>query len=112
MDLSKRVYVVEGPFDSTFIKNSIAMCGSYINIELFSCNLVYTLDNESRNKQILNIMETVINVGNQLVIWPKYIVEKDINDMVLSGLDPQKIMDSSIYSGLEARIKFLEWRKA
>ena len=32
---SKPIYITEGPFDSTFIKNSVAMCGSDVDIGSF-----------------------------------------------------------------------------
>ena len=32
VDFNKTVYVVEGPFDSTFVENSIAMCGADVSL--------------------------------------------------------------------------------
>ena len=45
------------------------------------------------------------------MIWPSNIVEKDINDMVVSGHDIQSLIESNIYSGLEALVKFNTWKK-
>ena len=36
IDFTKSIYIVEGPFDSTFIQNSVAMCGSDVDIRSFS----------------------------------------------------------------------------
>ena len=37
--------------------------------------------------------------------------DKDINDMVLSGHDIMSVLKSNTYSGLEAQIKFNNWKK-
>lgn len=109
---SQRVYVTEGPFDSLFISNTIAMCGSDVALDDFNFNdVVYVLDNEPRNKQIVDRYEKLITEGKQVVIWQTNIKEKDINDMVLAGLDVQSMVESNIYQGLEAKIKFNNWKK-
>lgn len=112
LDLNKPVYVVEGPFDSNFIGNSVAMCGSDINLkDLNISHLVYVYDNEPRNHEIHLRMEKIIDQNIPIVIWPSSISEKDINEMVLSGLDVQSVIKSNIYSGLEAKLKFTTWKK-
>ena len=46
VDSSKPIYIVEGPFDSTFIQNAVAMCGSDVNIRSFGwSNYIYVFDN-------------------------------------------------------------------
>jgi transcription elongation factor Elf1 len=112
IDLQEKVYVLEGPFDSTFIKNSIAMCGA--DVDLSNLNIshsIYVYDNEPRNKEIHLRMIKKIEEGHSIVIWPSSIVEKDINEMVLSGLDVQSVLKSNTYSGLEAKLKFTTWKK-
>ena len=106
------VYITEGPFDSTFIDNSIAMCGADVDVNEWNIeNPVYVYDNEPRNKEIVNRISKVIDKGYKVVIWPNSIVEKDINDMVLSGLDVQNVVESNVYSSLQAKIKFNYWKK-
>jgi len=106
------VYVTEGPFDSTFICNAIAMCGADADISNWGIsNPVYIYDNEPRNREILNRIDKTINSGEKIVIWPSNITEKDINDMVMSGLDVQSVIESNTYSGLEAKLKFTTWKK-
>jgi hypothetical protein len=112
VNLDFPVYVLEGPFDSTFIQNSVAMCGSDLN----STNLnisrpIYVYDNEPRNKEIHARMISRIESGNTIVIWPNSIQEKDANEMFMSGLDVQSIVETNTYSGLEAKLKFNEWKK-
>jgi predicted RNA-binding Zn-ribbon protein involved in translation (DUF1610 family) len=109
---NKSVYITEGPFDSTFISNSIALCGADGDVDKWGIsNPVWIYDNEPRNREILSRISRVIEMGQKVVIWPSTIKEKDINDMVLSGLDVQSVIESNTYSGLEAKLKFTTWKK-
>jgi hypothetical protein len=106
------VYVTEGPFDSTFISNAVAMCGSDVdNSTLPYRSRVWVFDNEPRNRQIVDRIERTINTNDPVVIWPKNVKQKDINDMVLSGLDPSAIIRDNTYQGLEAKLKLTDWKK-
>jgi len=106
------VYVTEGPFDSTFICNSIAMCGADADVSRWGINdPVWIYDNEPRNREIVNRISRTIDNKEKIVIWPSHIQEKDINDMVMSGLDVQSVIKSNTYSGLEAQLKFTTWKK-
>jgi len=112
IDKSLPVYITEGPFDSTFIRNSVAMCGA--DVDVVSCgisNPVWIYDNEPRNAQITRRIEQTIDQGDRVVIWPSNIREKDINDMILSGHKVQEIVDKNTYKGLEAKLKFTTWKK-
>ena len=106
------VFVTEGPFDSTFIRNSIAMCGADADINRWGISdAVWIYDNEPRNAEIVKRIQTAISSKQTVVIWPSNVLEKDINDMVLAGHDVQSIVEENIYSGLEATIKFNNWKK-
>jgi len=106
------VYITEGPFDSTFIRNSIAMCGADANVDRWGVsNPVWIYDNEPRNSEIVGRIGRTIDNGDSVVIWPNGIDDKDINDMVMSGLDVQSVIESNTYSGLEAKLKFNTWKK-
>ena len=107
----QEVYVTEGPFDSTFLRNSIAMCGSDVDLSSFDYQFVYTFDNEPRSREIVNKIASAIKKGNKVVIFPKHIKEKDLNDMVLAGHDVQSLVESNTYSGLEAQLKLNEWKR-
>jgi|TARA_B100000902_G_scaffold356409_1_gene370057 GTPase SAR1 family protein len=112
IDTEKSVYVVEGPFDSTFIDNSIALCGSDGDLEyLKAYDLIYAYDNEPRNKEIVSRIERCIGDNKRVVIWPRGIEQKDINDMVLAGHNVMGIVTSNVYSGLEAKVQFNNWKK-
>ena len=106
------VYITEGPFDSTFIRNAIAMCGADLDISRWGIsNPVWIYDNEPRNREITNRISKTIDSGQSVVIWPESIDDKDINDMVMNGLDVQSVIESNTYSGLEAKLKFTTWKK-
>ncbi len=108
----KPVYVLEGPFDSYFIKNSVAMCGA--DVDLKNLNIyypVYVYDNEPRNKEIHDRMSKAIQRGYSIVIWPETIKEKDVNDAVLAGIDVEDVLSKNVYSNLEAQLKFNFWKK-
>jgi len=108
----KTVYVTEGPFDSTFIRNAIAMCGADADVGRWGIsNPVWIYDNEPRNREITNRIAKTIDANHSVVIWPESIDDKDINDMVMSGLDVQSVIESNTYSGLEAKLKFTTWKK-
>ena len=56
-------------------------------------------------------MERTIAQNLPLVIWPKNVKQKDVNLMVLSGLDVNQIIKQNIYTGLLANLNFNEWKK-
>ena len=112
IEKGRSVYVVEGPFDATFIKNSIALCGSDGDLEyLKAYDLIYAYDNEPRNKEIVGRIERCIERNQRVVIWPNNIEEKDINDMVLAGHDVQSVVESNVYDGLKAKLQFNTWKR-
>ena len=109
---SSPVFVTEGPIDSTFLRNSIAMCGADGDVGKWGVSTpVWVYDNEPRSKEITSRIASTIAKGDSVVIWPTNIYEKDINDMVLAGHDVQTIVESNIYKGLEATLKFTTWKR-
>ena len=108
----KPIYIIEGPFDSSLIENSVAMCGSDIDIRTFGwSDYIWVFDNEPRNREIVNRISKTIDRGDKVVIWPDFVEEKDINDMVQRGHNVSDVLKSSTYSGLEAKVKFNIWKK-
>jgi hypothetical protein len=111
VDFSKRVYVVEGPIDSLFLHNCLAVAGADFN-NLQKEDTTIILDNEPRNKEIVRRMENLIDVDYELVIWPDSIQQKDINDMTLAGIgDIQTIIDNNTFSGLQAKMRLATWKR-
>ena len=104
------VYVTEGPFDSFFVPNSIAMCGSDVDLRSLDYQFVFVYDNEPRNKQIVEKITRAAEQGHKVVIFPKSVREKDLNDMVNSGINVKDVIESNIYQGLEAQLKLSSWK--
>jgi hypothetical protein len=113
----KPVTVVEGPIDSLFLDNCIAVAGADFaklekEIRRDKCILVF--DNEPRNKEIVKRMKKMIDAGYKVCVWPETIEEKDINDMVLAGKSPSEIQDvinRNTFSGLKAVANLNSWKR-
>ena len=88
------------------------MCGSDIDIRTFGwSDYIWVFDNEPRNREIVNRISKIIDRGDKVVIWPRNIIEKDVNDMINSGQNITQVLESNVYSGLQAKIKFNNWKK-
>jgi len=117
IDYSKRIFVVEGPIDSLFLPNAIAVSGSSFDtptIRQLLTNATIVMDNEPRSKEITKQLAKYIDKGYNVVMYPDTVVEKDINEMILSGRTPAQILDlinRNTFTGMEAKLRFTEWRK-
>jgi len=116
IDPAKTTYVTEGPFDSLFLDNCLAMAGSDVDKKYFKSfsDIVFIYDNEPRNREIVKKMERTIDSGFSIFIWPKNIKEKDINDVILSGMDTlelQSLISINTYKDLQAKLTFSAWKK-
>ena len=103
VDFNKPLFVVEGPIDSLFIPNCIAVAGSdfsKITNEIPLTNTTVVFDNEPRNKEIIKKMLQIGDLGFKVCVWPTTIEEKDINDMVLMGKNPVDIINKNTLQGL------------
>jgi hypothetical protein len=117
VDYNKTVYVTEGPIDSLFLPNSIAVAGSDFS-KLKSIvpaeQAVVVFDNERRNPQLHELMGQVIEDGFTICFWPKTILQKDINDMILNGLSSnviEDIINKNKFSGLSAKMVLSDWSR-
>ena len=116
LDPKQNVYIVEGPIDSLFLPNCIAMIGLNTDKQVpdYIKNFVYVLDNEPRNKEVLNYYESVINNGQSVVIWPDNAKKKDINDMIMDNIHISEILNminTNTFKGIEAKMRFIKWKK-
>ena len=117
IDKTRNVYVVEGPIDSLFLDNCIAMAGADINLNNIADRdkLTVVYDNEPRNKDIVKKIGKSIEQNYKVCIWPDHIEQKDINDMVLkqglTGSAVQAIIDQNTFSGLAAKMRLQQWSK-
>jgi len=112
IDINKKQYCVEGPLDSLFLPNCLAIAG--LNFKGVGLSSVIVLDNEKRNKQIKEALNKLIINGYSVCIWPDNIKEKDINDMIMSGMTTKQIVnviDNNTYTGLQANFQLSRWTK-
>ena len=81
-----------------------------LKLEPSTTTVVY--DNEPRNKHTVERMFKSVDNGYNIVVWPKELKKKDINDMVLAGISGiQNFIDDHTYNGLTAYLKINEWKK-
>jgi len=113
----EQVFVVEGPLDSLFLPNAVAMSGlgkcTNLPKELGD-SPIFALDNEPRNKELVKTMNELIAMGRSVCFWPSKIVQKDINDMVLSGLAPARVCEmikENSCKGPSAKLKMMTWKR-
>lgn len=116
VDFSKKIYAVEGPIDSLFIPNAIAVAGSSFDshyLRGLCSKLVVVFDNEPRNKELCKQIEKCIDSGYTVSLMPET-GYKDINDLVKAGWSIEKILRSieeNVAVGLEAKVRFNQWKK-
>ena len=112
IDKRKEVLVVEGPLDSLFLDNCIAIAGA--DVPNLDCDFTVVFDNEPRNRELLKQIEKTINHGHKICLWPEEMEYKDINDMILGGYTKEEIQDlikHNTYQGTTATLWFTKWRK-
>jgi hypothetical protein len=119
------VFVTEGPIDSTFIKNGVALAGisekgsdtftskQKEQIRLFPFHqIIFVLDNQWSDNASKSKTSFLIESGKNVFIWPKeYKKFKDINDVCVSfNMDefPYKFILKNTYSGFTAKLKLAE----
>lgn len=111
---TETVYVVEGPIDSMFLPNAIAMVGADLKLDSRFSDPVYIFDNEPRNVEICRRIDKKIKDNYKVCIWDRSFTGKDINDMILNGADQEHIkivIDKRTFRGLEAKVEFNKWKK-
>ena len=116
IDLTKQIYVVEGPIDSLFLNNAVATMDANLTSvsDMLPSNIVLVFDNEKRNKEIVKNMERAIKKNFHICIWPSSMDQKDINDMIKSGLTTDSIhsiIKENTFVDLKAQLQFNLWRK-
>jgi hypothetical protein len=118
VNLNETVYVFEGVMDALFIPNSLAICGgnfaSLRNI-VNPDDTVIVFDNEPRSSETKGKIQKAIWEGYNVCIWPKNILSKDVNAMIinenLTSSDVNRIIDNNTYRGLTAQVALTEWSK-
>jgi hypothetical protein len=115
VDFKKEVIVVEGPIDSLFLPNCIALAGSSADLSALplSNDTIYFFDNEPRNKDIVKQMQAYID-SNRRVCILEDVPHKDINEMIMSGMSRRNVLDlihRSTHRGLQAKLALQRWKK-
>ena len=114
VDTSRSFYVVEGPIDSLFIENCVAVAQSDLRLPQYKDTAVLIPDNEPRNRQVCKQIEQCIRDDYSVVIWPQDVKEKDINDMILGGyttVEIKELIHSNTHKGLQAQTVFSSWKR-
>jgi len=119
LDKKERIYIVEAPLDSLFLKNSIAVADSNLEygIKYFqetNLDVVLVPDKEPRNKEICKNIEKFIDRGYKVSLLPDSMNGKDLNEFVTNGMSKpelKRIIDEFTFSDLRAKIEFSKWKK-
>jgi transcription elongation factor Elf1 len=114
VNFQEQVYIVEGPIDSLFVDNCLAAAGADLTLRVSPENVTYIFDNEPRNKEIIKRMYDVIEKDYNIVIWPEDIQLKDVNDMIMAGMNKveiKNIISKNTHRQLEALSKLSQYKK-
>ena len=117
VDNTKPILLLEGPINTLFLNNAVAATGS--NLESYADLLndpILVYDNDSRNKNLVKLVERSIQNGRKVLIWDnKFKPTEDINDIYnnynMSSTELTQYIISNAFSGLMAELKFTEWKK-
>ena len=114
VDKNQTVYIVEGLFDSMFVKNAVSTLGanlSFSKIKYFKKkypNRVWILDNPRCDPTALRMTKRLFDRGESCVIFPyKYRRVKDLNDMALlmKTNDLTEIVESNVYNSITGLVE-------
>jgi hypothetical protein len=122
------VFITEGPIDSFFIKNSVAVAGiqerstntftqaQQVQIDrLFLMQKVWVLDSQWQDSASLLKSETLLKTGACVFVWPKDIGTrfKDINDMCIFfkiNQISEEFLLKNTFCGLKGLVKLKQIR--
>ena len=118
VDTNKKCFVVEGPIDSLFLSNAVAMIGldaiDAMPEKLLKCKeVVFVFDNEPRNPDVVRVYEKTLEMGLNVCIWPDKIKDKDINDMSKT-IEPkiiENIITQNTYHGPAGLLALAKWSR-
>lgn len=113
-DFSQPIYIVEGPIDSFFLPNCIAMGGSSTS-GLPDGEYIYCYDNEPRNSQITQQMNKRIVEKKKIWIPSDDWKYKDLNQAYVDGGMSKQSIEMQIvhntFSGISAKVRMSKWKK-
>lgn len=118
---SDYVFIFEGPIDSYFIENGLAVCGiqedstrNFNDLQLKQVNQltsfkkVWCLDNQWNDNAALKKSFTLADSDELIFIWPEQLKQfKDLNEACikfgLNSISPEMVIKNT-FSGLKAKI--------
>jgi hypothetical protein len=106
--------ITEGPIDSLFLDNAIALAGADANIKIQPQQCTMIFDNEPRNKEIVKRMINAVDKKFNVAVWPKTLKYKDINDIIISGKtssEIQTLISNNTHCGLAALQQINNWKR-
>lgn len=118
----KYYYIFEGPFDSCFTKNGVAIGGittgksKFTGIQeeqldkILGLDRIWVLDSQYLDEAAKEKSEILLNENESVFIWPKVIGEKvkDFNELaILKQVNeiPEKFIIDNTYSGMTGLLK-------
>ncbi|WDS61569.1 DNA primase / DNA helicase [Cronobacter phage vB_Cdu_VP8] len=112
------VFFMEGPLDSLFVKNGMAITGGSLSLSEvpYPNNRAWIMDHEPRKEDTIKRMEKLVRAGENVVFWDKAPWKsKDINDMIMKeGATVEQIDEyirNNICSGLQAKLRLKHYAK-
>lgn len=117
VNFAKRIYITEGPLDSLFLPNGIAVSGSSFNtptVQALKTNCTVIFDREPRSRELTKLINKAIEGGFSVCLLPETMPGKDINDYILNGMTSEQIVkkiDEHTYTEIEAKLEFSKWKR-
>ena len=75
---------------------------------------IFRFSRNARNKQIVDKYVKLIDAGFKVTVWPEKVKEKDLNDIILSGIDTselKQIISKNTTYGLQAKLRVNNWKR-
>jgi DNA-binding protein Fis len=118
LNLKERIYILEAPLDSLFVKNSVATADSSLDVGLsilenVNVEKVLVPDIQPRNKQIVSNIGKWIEKGYNVCLLPPNLNGKDVNELIMKGMSKPKLemlLKECTFNGLRAKVEFQKWK--
>ncbi|UJH94846.1 putative DNA primase [Acinetobacter phage PhaR5] len=112
------VFVMEGPIDSLFLENALAITGGSLSLDQvpYPEKRIWVLDNECRHPDTIKRMKKLIDAGERVCFWDNAPWQsKDVNDMIVKegakASDIQEYILQNSESGLMAQVRMTQFCK-
>lgn len=114
VNMDEDVFVLEGQMDCLLVPNSVSPGGlsKFPFVDVPKSSRVFVVDNQPRLRDVIKMVQRLIDADERVVIWPEGLEEKDPNEMVKAGIDPVEIIKSRIFTGIKAQLELSRWKKA